>query len=229
MMSTMCTMRRSPGSAPWTATGPVSGWTWLRFSEPPRKVGIASAAVEVGVICPSKASRVSMMTVSPGLTVITGLIAGWKRLWQAGSSAQRAPVRRILNVSAAATLSRPKNITAARDMKWNQFRIIASSKFDNATGESETRRVPGGCQGRDENETGALKPGLAKRLDHVIDIVRIAIEPGCRPPLQTHLRRALPNLRDDRACLRALPEAHQCRGKPHMPQQNLRTTADALT
>src|SRR2546428_45941 len=27
MMSTMCTTRRSPGSAPWIATGPVSGWT----------------------------------------------------------------------------------------------------------------------------------------------------------------------------------------------------------
>src|SRR5207302_6313279 len=85
-------------------------------------------------------------------------------------------------VSAAATHSRPKNMTAARDMRWNRVRIIASCKFDNATGESETRRVPGGCQERDKKESGALEPGLAKRLGHVIDIVRIAIEPGCRPP-----------------------------------------------
>ena len=84
VMSTMCTSRRSPGSAPLTNTGPVRGWTRLRSTRS------RSAPVVASVTAPSSASRVSSTTVSPGSTRSTGEMSGCQRLcpvW--GSSCRR--------------------------------------------------------------------------------------------------------------------------------------------
>jgi hypothetical protein len=69
-MSTNSISSMSPGLAPLTKTGPVSGCTapTLRVAK--------SATVERGVIWPSSASRVSMTTSSPSPTSTTGAISG---------------------------------------------------------------------------------------------------------------------------------------------------------
>jgi len=81
-ISTISTSSRSPGSAPSTYTGPVSGCTTSRS-------GAATVSSEAsGLICPSKASRVSRMTSSPGSQRTSGGMSGCQRLWPVpGSSA----------------------------------------------------------------------------------------------------------------------------------------------
>ncbi len=65
---------RSPGMAPLTKTGPVSGWT------APSGTVAKSASVEFAFRWPSRASRVSSATCSPGSTSSFGSTAGCHRL-----------------------------------------------------------------------------------------------------------------------------------------------------
>src|ERR1700737_118792 len=79
----MVTASTSPRWAPLTRRGPVSGW--MRF-----RLGAATSAGVVSRLNGlSKASRVSKVTMSPGLASMTGSIPGCQRLWHvpSGSSA----------------------------------------------------------------------------------------------------------------------------------------------
>ena len=78
LAGTICsilTARRSPGWAPSTCTGPVSGWT-RPISMPAR-----SAAVVPGLIWPSSPSSVSISTDEPEATRTAGAMSGCQRLW----------------------------------------------------------------------------------------------------------------------------------------------------
>src|SRR5258705_6666029 len=74
--STMVTASTSPGFAPLTNGGPVSGW--MRFRLAPATV----ARVEVRPNGLSNASRVSKITVSPGFADAADLMSGCHLLWQ---------------------------------------------------------------------------------------------------------------------------------------------------
>src|SRR5258705_11399753 len=74
--STMVTASTSPGFAPLTNSGPVSGW--MRFRLAPATV----ARVEVRPNGLSNASRVSKITVSPGFADAADLMSGCHLLWQ---------------------------------------------------------------------------------------------------------------------------------------------------
>src|SRR5438552_5712724 len=80
----MVTASTSPALAPFTNSGPVSGW--MRF----RLAPATTAGPEERLNGLSNASRVSNTTVSPGLAVAADLINGCHRLWHVpnGSSAQ---------------------------------------------------------------------------------------------------------------------------------------------
>ena len=80
----METRSASPGSAPSTRTGPVTGLTRSKSR------AATSATVESGPSCPPEASTVSKWTVSPGATVSTGGLAlsqpkWWCRRWMVWS------------------------------------------------------------------------------------------------------------------------------------------------
>jgi hypothetical protein len=78
LAGTICsifTARRSPGSAPSTCTGPVSGWTR------PISMAARSAAVVPGLIWPSRPSRVSISTDEPEAMRTAGAMSGCQRLW----------------------------------------------------------------------------------------------------------------------------------------------------
>ena len=72
--STSSTSRTSPGSAPSTKTGPVSGCARPSSKRP------QSAWVLARVSWPSRPSRVSSVTTSPGATRATGSRSGCQRL-----------------------------------------------------------------------------------------------------------------------------------------------------
>jgi hypothetical protein len=74
-MSRNSTSSTSPGCAPFTKTGPVSGWI------APVCIDAMSASVVEGPSCPSMPSRVASTTSSPWSTVTIGGMAGWNRLW----------------------------------------------------------------------------------------------------------------------------------------------------
>ncbi len=74
-MASTFTARRSPGSAPSTYTGPVSGCTR------PISTESSSCPVIPGLICRSIASIVSISTVDPRATRTVGAISGCHRLW----------------------------------------------------------------------------------------------------------------------------------------------------
>src|SRR5919197_1878488 len=85
-MSRYSTSSKSPGFAPFTYTGPVSGWAMVRSSRS------RSFAVVRGPICRSFASRVSSASSSPGSTSTIGAMSGCQRLWPVcGSSRRRLP------------------------------------------------------------------------------------------------------------------------------------------
>src|SRR5262245_55902267 len=63
------TLSASPGSAPSTRTGPVTGLTR------PKSSPSTSATDDSGDSCPPEASTVSNSTASPGATVRTGSLA----------------------------------------------------------------------------------------------------------------------------------------------------------
>jgi hypothetical protein len=71
MMSVNSISSMSPGCAPLTNTGPVSGCT------APASSVARSATVVVGVIWPSSASRVSSAISSPSPISTTGAMSGW--------------------------------------------------------------------------------------------------------------------------------------------------------
>ena len=97
-MSRYSTSSRSPGSAPLMYTGPVSGCPTLA-SRPAR-----SAAVIVGRIWPSDASRVSSTTSSPGSTATIGGMSGCQRLCPRWASSLRRLLRSMLMVGTAMSL-----------------------------------------------------------------------------------------------------------------------------
>ena len=88
-MSTYSTSSRSPGLAPFTYTGPVSGCPTLA-SIPSRSVTDMP-----GRICPSEASRVSRSTYSPGSASNTGGMSGCHLLCPVCDSCLRRLVRSI--------------------------------------------------------------------------------------------------------------------------------------
>src|SRR5690606_20363788 len=69
------TLIASPGSAPSTKTGPVTGLTL------PKSSAARSASVDFGPSCPPEESRVSNSTVPPGATVSTGGFALSQPKW----------------------------------------------------------------------------------------------------------------------------------------------------
>ena len=71
MMSVNSISRMSPGCAPLTNTGPVSGCTL------PASSAAKSAMVVAGVIWPSSASRVSSAISSPSPISAAGAMSGW--------------------------------------------------------------------------------------------------------------------------------------------------------
>ena len=79
-----------PGFAPFTYTGPVSGWATVR------SIFSRSATVVRGPICRSTASRVSRVTSSPGSTSMTGGMSGCQRLWPVCGSSRRRFLRSML-------------------------------------------------------------------------------------------------------------------------------------
>src|SRR3954468_18676728 len=91
-MSRYSISSRSPGSAPLTYTGPVSGWATLRSSFS------RSLAVERGPICRSLASRVSSATSSPGSTSMIRAMSGCQRWWPVCGSSRRRFARSMRTV-----------------------------------------------------------------------------------------------------------------------------------
>src|SRR5258706_3743929 len=89
-MSRYSISRRSPGFAPFTYTGPVSGCATVRSSFS------RSCAVVRGPICRSLASRVSSVTSSPGAASITGAMSGCQRLCPLRGSSRRRLARSML-------------------------------------------------------------------------------------------------------------------------------------
>ncbi len=79
MASTIVTASTSPRRAPLTNKGPVSGCTRFKLA------AATVAGVEVRLKGLSSASRVSKITVSPGLAVAAGRMAGCQRLWHVPS------------------------------------------------------------------------------------------------------------------------------------------------
>ena len=71
MMSVNSISSMSPGIAPLTNTGPVSGCT------APTSSLAKSATVVAGAIWPSSASRVSSAISSPSPISATGAMSGW--------------------------------------------------------------------------------------------------------------------------------------------------------
>lgn len=92
--SASVTSSTSPGSAPLTYTGPVSGCTTPRFAL--RR----SSAVVAGVTKPSNASRVSSPTICPGSTSASGGMSGCQRLWPLAGSSARVFVRSMARYAA---------------------------------------------------------------------------------------------------------------------------------
>ena len=107
------TTSTSPGRAPRTATGPVSGWL------APRSTSRSASAEAARRSSPSIPSRQSASSSSPGSIVATGAMPGCSRLWAGpGSSARieasRSRTRRCLipracRCRAAARRARPRS------------------------------------------------------------------------------------------------------------------------
>src|SRR5688572_7062091 len=89
-MSRCSISSRSPGFAPFTYTGPVSGCATVR------SIFSRSFTVVRGPICRSIASRVSSVTSSPGSTSITGAMSGCQRLCPLLGSSRSRFVRSML-------------------------------------------------------------------------------------------------------------------------------------
>ena len=81
--------RRSPGSAPATWTGPVSGWT------SPKSTSSTAFEIEPRSKAPSNVSRVSSTTSSPGSQRRIGGMSGCQRLWPVCGSPARGRLRSI--------------------------------------------------------------------------------------------------------------------------------------
>ncbi len=75
-MPCSCTSSVSPGRAPLTYTGPVTGLTFAM------SIFGTSSWVDVGVSCPPEASAVSSSTVAPDSTSSTGSIALSQTVWR---------------------------------------------------------------------------------------------------------------------------------------------------
>src|SRR6185295_17252001 len=109
-MSRYSISSRSPGCAPFTYTGPVSGCATVRSSFS------RSFAVVPAWICRSFASRVSSVTSSPAATSITGAMSGCQRLCPLPGSSRRRFLRSISMLLAMSDIIR-RAIQSELDLK----------------------------------------------------------------------------------------------------------------
>ena len=107
-MSTNSTSSRSPARAPFTSTGPVSGWI------APASMAAKSASVDRGVRYPSVATRVSSATSSPSSTSTIGGMSGCQRLCPVLGSSRRGRFRSMVTDVPASKSDAPLPLPRAR-------------------------------------------------------------------------------------------------------------------